>query len=187
MYFEYMEKHTIYVDASCSLWAKELNILPMETLAEEWENILVHARKISNASKLQYLQYKILNRCLVTNITRSNWDKSIDGKCTFCDTKMETILHLFVECKKIKKQWVNLSRWFSYFNKINLTFDAQTIIFNKYEGPHKLLMNTMILIMKQFIYSSKCKKEAISFQGFIGKVGYWYNIEKHLSMQSDKM
>ena len=104
-------------DASCLLWAKDLQ-LDNTILENQWETILLNSRFITNASKLRSLQYKILARSVVTNIRRLKWDATVTPNCTFCCTESETIMHLFVKCTQVVKLWVALEKWVDYFYRV---------------------------------------------------------------------
>ena len=137
LYWRYIEERVHFADSTCLLWAKDLKICP-DLLGVQWEERLMDARRISKAVKLRNLQYKILNRILVTNVLRAKWNMSISPKCSFCFTKPETVLHLLVECTEVDKMWRNLCKWVSNFYQIPLKeMDAVMIILNNYEGKEK--------------------------------------------------
>ena len=45
-----------------------------------------------------------------------------------------------------------MSRWVKYFLHIDIVFDPTMIVMNNYEGKHTMLINTFIVILKQYIY-----------------------------------
>ena len=47
-----------------------------------------------------------------------------------------------------------------------------------------MLINTLILIMKQCVYATKCKEQRLNFIDFLAQVNYYYNIEKIASYSS---
>ena len=53
----------------------------------------------------------------------------------------------------------------------------KTIILNDYTGPHKEILNLLIIIAKQYIYSKKCFEEIPIFPGCMFKPSYWYFID----------
>ena len=69
---------------------------------------------------------------------------------------------------------------------INLKIDAATVILNNYKGKSKMLVNTLILILKQYIYATKCKKEQANFIGYMTYVHYLYKIERLAALRHDK-
>ena len=58
--------------------------------------------------------YKILHHVLVTNNVLYKW-KIVDSlNCTFYDTEIETIDHMFIECNMICQLWKGLSVFILY-------------------------------------------------------------------------
>ena len=68
IYWQIVQSNYIYTDTNYITWANELKIDP-DSLKEDWPEILIMGRKISNAAKLRHMQYKILNKILVTNLS----------------------------------------------------------------------------------------------------------------------
>ena len=67
------------------------------------------------------------------------------------------------ECKYIQPIWTALKKWFNYFFKIKEHFTPHVIICNDFQGKSKDLINTCILITKQYIYVKKCLQQGLNF------------------------
>ena len=185
-YWTYIERTYEYVDVAAKLWARDLG-LDEESVQLAWERYLQLSRPISQATKLRWLQYRILNRAITTNIKRTKWDKNVTDKCTFCKRERETTLHVFVECELVKKLWKSLIKWVKYMYSLEISLTDQIIIFNDCEvkGQKKKFINTLILIMKQFIYASKCKEQIPIFVNFVEILDYWYRMERIAAWNND--
>ena len=71
----------------------------------EWENIFELPFKVSQESKLWWLQFRILHRLFPYNYYLHRL-KLVDSQlCAFCKRDLETIDHLFVECPCVKELW----------------------------------------------------------------------------------
>ena len=186
LYLEYVQRKYVYSDASYLIWAKELDI-DTETCREAWPWHMLKARTITNAAKLRYLQYRILNRILTTNTKIAYWDKSISSNYTFCFEKSETLLHVLFHCKKVKQMWVSLEKWLKHFQNISVEFNPSLIILNNYEGMNNQFVNMVIIVMKQYIYSTKCKEQTLKFVDFMYTLNHWYQMERIESLASNKM
>ena len=184
LYWAYIERFEINYDSCCELWSQELKT-DFHELQDKWPVLHDQIRSISVATKLRWLQYRLLNRYLTTNVRRSKWDKTITHLCTFCQEFPETIVHLMWECKEVKLLWKALTKWMGYYYKIKIACDLPLIILNNYTGPSKKFANMVILVMKQYIYSSKCKQESPHFVGFINCLDYWYQLEKYEMFEKD--
>ena len=186
IYWELVEKVCVRQDALIKIWMQELR-LDIEITADSWANILNAPRTIKSSSKLRLLQYKLVNRTLVLNLLRSKWNRETSPLCKFCYTKNETIMHLFYECKLVQKLWKSLTRWAAYHFKIDIEITPELVIFNNYLGTLKRLINNMLLIMKQYIYSTKCKKNELTFCDYANVLHYYYTLEKIYARDGDQI
>ena len=182
-YWDYIDRKIPNSDACAKLWEKDLNL---ENLFEEWPAIMASIRKITSAAKLRWLHYRVLNRCLTTNLLRSKWDKNLSSQCVFCKSSPETIIHILYDCIHVKKLWTALEKWADYFFGLKMELSKALVILNNYSGPQKQLINTVLLAMKQFIYASKCKEEIPLFLKFPQILDYWERIERTEAILSQK-
>ena len=166
--------------ASKLLWEMELKISMEE---EEWFTLFREFRRQIRPTKLLYLQYRILNRALTTNIKLYKWNKVSSENCSFCKKEKETVIHLLIECDKVKKLWTSLEKSINYFLKIRIQLDPPLIILNNYKGKNKNLINLFIVSLKHHIYASKCLQEEPDFKKFMAKLSHWYQVEKYLVYQ----
>ena len=68
----------------------------------EWKNIFELPLKVSQESKLQWLQFRILHRLFPCNYYFHRLKLVDSPLCVFCKRDLETIDHLFVECPCVK-------------------------------------------------------------------------------------
>ena len=176
----------LYQDGCRSNWERDLD-LAIDELKELWNSLYQETRSNTNAAKLRFLQYKILNRILTTNITRAKWDKNVSPFCAFCGAHKETMVHLLFDCAIVQNLWKALKKWLKYFFKIEIEWTKELVILNNYRGKNRKFTNTVILILKQYIYSAKCKQEIPKFSNFSSVLHYWYNIEKTAAWQSKRV
>ena len=109
---------------------------------ETWNNMYYEVKQLTNATKLHFFQYRIINRYLVTNVKLAMWIPAANKRCTFCNDFDETILHLLVTCKKVQCLWGNLAQWLEYFCFLDFHADPYIIIFNIYKDAFLALVNT---------------------------------------------
>ena len=118
-----------------------------------------------------------VRKSITTNVKRSKYT-DISPMCTFCNEKIETMLHVFWECKHVKKLWKTLQRWLKYVININVSFNASMIIYNNYKGECKDTINCFILIAKQYVYRVKCYRQPINFAHMLTNVYQIENVEQ---------
>ena len=63
-------------------------------------------------NKLAEFNYKVLSRILVCGELVSKWDNSVRSKCFQCN-EIDSISHLFYECKLAKQIWNLVNRCLS--------------------------------------------------------------------------
>ena len=62
-----------------------------------------------------------------------------------------------------------------YFYNIERILNPEIITLNNYKSQkHCYFVNMLILIVKQYIYSVKCKKEKLNFVQYVNRINYWY-------------
>ena len=93
--------------------------------------------------------------------------------------------HLLVDCNAIRMLWENLKKWIKYFLKVDIELTPELILLNNYSRKYKSLINTMIIIMKQYVYSTKCMAGSVTFMEFVGKIYKWHNIEKQAAYENN--
>ena len=71
--------------------------------------------------------------------------------------------------------------------KVEVKLTPTLIILSNYRGPCKYMINLLLVIMKQFIYSSKCFEEIPVFTKFMSKLSYWYHVEKIHAQQTNNI
>ena len=165
-------------------WNKDLN---SSLTTDEFWDLFPQFLTVVKPKKLRYLQYRVLTRSLTTNIRRNKWHKEISTVCTFCKEHPETIIHLLVSCQHVKKLWSALERTLNYFFNVSVELNPQLIVFNNYMGESKYIVNLFVVIMKQYLYASKCLAETLpSYPEFMNKMSYWYQIDKCIALETNK-
>ena len=174
-YWERIDTRFIYHDTAKMRWETELHVMIEE---DKWQNGFLQIMAVTRSTKLRYFQYRMLNKIIVTNHRRNKWDPPISPLCYFCNDNVETVMHLLYYCPKICGLWNALEKWTRYYMDIVIDIQPLMILMNNYAGKGKQLINMYILVMKQFIYASKCLEEIPTFNKFIERVNHWNNVEK---------
>ena len=93
--------------------------------------------------------------------------------------------HLLVDCTHVSKLWQNLERWIQHFLDIKIQLNAELILLNNFKGTCVRLINTFIIILKQYIYASKCMSTLPNFATYIEKIVIWHNIERQAAWEAN--
>ena len=84
--------------------------------------------------------------------------KSHEGKCSFCNEYSETIVHLFVQCKVVRKFWLELKTHFQLILGIDLAIYPSTIILgNLLTKTNVIPLNTIYLAAIIYLSSFKIR------------------------------
>ena len=102
-----------------------------------------------------------MHNSLVNNYWLEKWKLLEHNKCTYCDTVIENILHLFWECELIKEFRLKLELWCE--NKLQVSrfqFEKDKVFLGEVGGePWK---NYIIMLGKRYIYQCRCSKIELS-------------------------
>ena len=162
------------------IWAQELGV---KLQVADWQRLMRYVYKITLSTKLRLFQYRLLNKNIMTNLKRSKWDTEVSLLCTFCHETLETTLHILWDCVKIQKLGKTLQRWLKYMLRIDITFTGDMIMYNNYKGPCKDLLNSIILIVKQYMYREKCTKQLLNFVNMLQNVYQTESVEYIIAKQ----
>ena len=163
-------------------------MLDKEIPSEKWQVIMKQPYGLTVCTKLRSFQYRLNNSILTTNYNRYKWDPNISELCTFCQSDTETYIHLFIKCSHVKKLWYTLAKWLDHFCYIDIyDIDPYELIFNMYKGCFSQLVNTILLITKQFFYARKCLKEPLNFASLAHKISGYRNLEFISAIKNHKM
>ena len=105
--------------------------------------------------------------------------------CCMCNKQIETLLHLFVECDKIKPFWRKTSELLHPYgiDKINATEIILGILRNERINN---ITNHIILEAKYYIYVCKLEKTMPNFARFTKRLKITENIEKQIASKGEK-
>ena len=79
----------------------------------DWKKIYSLPHRVALDTKSHEFQYKLLNRCLATNVLLSKIGTIQSPACSFCGEADESLEHLFATCHYTKKFWAEVIKWMS--------------------------------------------------------------------------
>ena len=156
-------------------WEQKLGI---EISDEIWRNSMNKTKKLTMCTKLRSFQYRLLNNAIITSIDLKRFGLTDSEMCAFCNTTPESILHLIAQCQIVKQKiWKPLSRWLYHFCNIQFEYEPYEIVLNDYKDSFQDMVNTIILVTKQYVYATKCLKAELNFAELISKISTYYKLE----------
>ncbi len=156
-------------------------ILHVDTGAEEidWSFIYMIPYQCTMETKLRYFQLKIIHRILPTNYLLRKYGITGSARCTFCNHYDETLEHLFYECHHSKTLWLQLAEW---LRERGEHFDPSPSVVLLGNYTVSRLMQHIILITKEYIFSCKQKATLPLVRSLLRFIKFKYSIEKHYKL-----
>ena len=103
----------------------------------------------------------------------------------------ENVKHIFWECKESAYLWKAINRWFQYMFKIECTITYELIILNNFVGQYDMFINTVILLAKQYIYTTRClyekERKVVKFNIFTQRLYNLYKDELYIAQKNQKL
>ena len=137
--------------------------------------------------KLRVFQFRMVHRNIVTNKNLYDWKIKDTNLCTFCNEEVETHIHLFWECTFTAQIWDRLFNWINHVSQTNINFTLKQIMLGIEDPNNFSVYNTIFIITKQFLYSSRCYEEIPIFEKLQVKIKEMYQVEKYIASKRNKL
>ena len=147
---------------------------------EEWESIFSLSFKCTMESKLQAFQFSILHRFVVHNSRLYRMGLVDSELCNLCAAK-DTIIHRYWECRYVNTFWSYFEDWYNkYSPRETISLSLKDVIFGFFHKQSCYTLNNCLLTAKYYIHKELCKKENISFAGYLNYLKYKISVEQHI-------
>lgn len=150
-----------------------------EDVLEAFQNIY----GVTISTKLRYFQFKILHRIVALNPYLVKAGLCDSELCFFCNGEKETLTHVFYYCTHVSELWRDVFNWLAGFG-IPRIFSKKVVLMNVTTDR---LLDKIILLVKYYIYVTKCKKLQLSFSGAVKYIKIFYNIERSIAICKGKL
>ena len=165
-------------------WESDLNITISE---DDWLGFFTNMYEATIYNKLRFLQYRLLHRTLVTNVQRFKWGTLETDVCSFCGMAPELYSHLFYKCEFVKILWTRFFVWLARRSGLKLNYSMTEILFGvKNNNSTDKLINTLILIIKQYIYAVKCQRRMPNLNELLKRIYKMMLVERYLAGKNNK-
>jgi hypothetical protein len=152
-------------------WEESLNITFTET---EKKCMFTRPLETTIESGLRAFQFKLLHRILSTNKYLEIWKIKKSNLCTFCETQVETIEHLFWDCPTVCAFWQELSLCLWPYLDITDIISRKNVLFGVDTHSNSTMLNHIFLIVKKYIFAQKCKEDNLKVYHFIQVLRNYY-------------
>ena len=152
-------------DKKYSYWSDNLPV-PVATC---WKNVHNTNFLCTINTKLRSFYFKIFHRAIALNGFLFKIKRKDSPKCSLCDKKEETIIHLFCDCEKVAPIWHNLLVLISQ----KCDSDINVTNFEKLFGVcNNKFISYLFLLLKYHIYTCKFSNSIpnmVTFKTFLKK------------------
>ena len=118
--------------------------------------------RVTNVPKFRNFQYRLLQRAIITNTNLFKWGLVPSNLCSFCQLEEENIVHLLFQCQEVQYIWNKFQNYLQQrYNIQNISLGIQERFANRIINNPNHFANFMCLIVKQYIYRTRCLKESL--------------------------
>lgn len=106
--------------------------------------------RLTRDIQLRWFRYRILHRVLATNSLLLKMKIMNKEQCSFCNTLVKTLTHLFWECIYVEEFWNKLIDWINSTLNVDIDITVIDVIFGRYRIFHNIF-NLVLMITKRYI------------------------------------
>ena len=148
----------------------------------DWVRIFETCNSIRD-TKMRYFQYKLIHRIISTNQFLSKIHVIDDPNCTFCLVSIESLTHLFWQCRDVARIWEDICK--NLFNlEVPLEYDT---VCSGYQEKDKKLYNLTIFYAKYYIFMCRLNKATPNYGVFKHKLRFILDVEMHVLISNKKV
>ena len=162
-------------------WLKCIPDITMDYFIRQFNRLYL----VSFDTKLRDFQYRINMRILVTNKMLCKWKLRDDDLCAAC-FETEDIEHLLYYCPRTQMLLTSFESYCTERFNCSLNLSLKNIIFNDIcEEGGVTVCNTLLNILKQYLYMCRCLSIQPVFQNVVKRFHEVEKIERELAKQNN--
>ena len=146
----------------------------------DWKYIYSLPYNITRETKLQSLQFQILNRYIPCRSFLKQCKQEISDKCKICN-EIDDLEHFFHSCSSVKPFWRGFNHWFSGIFHTYIHLRPADVIFgipNEMDDNILFVLNFCILFAKAYIYENRINTQNLALETFIKQLKCRISAEK---------
>ena len=153
-----------------------------------WKKIHSLLYRVALDTKTREFQYKLLNRCLVTNTFLCKIGIIPSPACSLCGESDESLEHLFLSCHYTKNFWSEVIKWL-VDHKVKIeNLSDKDILFGIIGCEDEIFGNHIYFITgKQYLYSCRQNKYSLSIRVLNSKINTVFLKETMIAKSNIKL
>ena len=146
-------------------WEAELGLQHLEC----WWPTITKRRLHLTQIKMRSFYARFINRAYYTNERLFYMGVVPNKNCHFCQSVIETRLHLFWECEKVAPLWKEVINFCKTYVDGNADFCRNNCLLLGFEKP---ILNLIVTLTKYVIHCSRLFNNSLSFETVLRKILY---------------
>ena len=126
------------------------------------------AQQCTKSTKLIEFQFKLLHRCIPTNVFLFKIGRKENDNCTVCNNSSEMLIHLFWSCHVTSSFWKSVTDWLKNallltgkYNLLNIT--ALGLRPEPHSTEYSCQLNCCLLLARFHIWQAKMDEISPNF------------------------
>ena len=138
-----------------------------------------------NQQLKQSFHNKVLTQILPTNTNLHNYRYKPSSLFDFSSSYVETMEHLFWECRYVQINWNELIAFLT--KNINITINLIDVCLGTFKrGVDNITVNYIIILMKHYIFRTKQANLIPAFNSFINHLNSKIKVEQEIALLKDQ-
>ena len=161
--------------------AKLNELCKSDVSVEEMIRWIKNINLTTNCVKLHSFQYRLLLQAVITNVHLKHYKIKESNNCSFCSTTKENLKHLFYDCKYVTVVWNYVEKCY------NCKLDWLQVFTNQVHAKPKHPLNTVVLIVKFYIYSTRCEGKRVNVKSCKNYIKNYIQIEEQIAKSKNRL
>ena len=178
-YYQLFNNHGSIVPSGVKKWQDKF---PEKFV--DWSNKFQDIYRFTKDNKLRQFCFRFLHRITVTKRELKLFHLTDNDKCIYCSSA-DSIEHTFIDCRESVKLYSQIISWFNQCQGITITLSSEQIVFrdihhvtDALSDPERRRLDLLIILVKQYIYSSKHLQKELSLDELVNKLNIQWKLEK---------
>ena len=155
----------------------------MDIHTKEWEIIHKVPFRVTKDSRIQWFQYRIINRILATNSFLFKIKKSNSKYCNLCHSEEESIEHILWECNFLQTLLSDFEFFLRDKTGLQIAITKKSFILGFIEN-NSIVQNIIVLWLKYYVYTTRCAEKSLNLQAAISHMKLFYETQKFISYKN---
>jgi len=142
----------------------------------DWFNKFQDIYRFTRDNKLRQFRFRFLHSTVVTKRELKLFRLADNDKCIYC-SNADSTEHTFIDCRESAKLYSQIVSWFNHCQDTAITLSSEKVAFHdihhvtdKLSLPVRRRLDLLIILVKQYIYSSKHLQNELSLDELVRKL-----------------